>query len=137
MRESNMHQQRPAFTEVVHTCELIQRLFSGADTDPAAYASLLARFSASFSMTATGGQQLDYPALAGFFKQVAGSKPGLQITVRNLALLHESELAVVLTYEEVQAFNDGSTNLRYATALFNKAVDGSLLWQHLHETMEA
>jgi hypothetical protein len=75
--------------------------------------------------------------LAGFFKQAAGSKPGLQITVRNLALLNESELVVVLTYEEAQAFNDGSTNLRCATALFNKAVDDRFLWQHLHETMKA
>jgi hypothetical protein len=137
MKESDMHQPHPAFSEVTRTCELIQGLFSGADNGPTACASLLAHFSNSFSMIATGGQQLDYQALAGFFRQAAGSKPGLQIDVTDIVLLHESEQLVVLSYKETQAFGDGSANLRCATALFEKTADGRLLWRHLHETMQA
>lgn len=132
-----MHQPHPAFSEVTRTCELIQGLFSGADSCPMACASLLARFSNNFSMITTGGQQLDYQALAGFFAQATGSKPGLRIEVRDIVLLHESEQAVVLSYREAQAFNDGSANLRCATVLFERTMDGHLLWRHLQETMQA
>lgn len=131
-----MHQTHPAFTEVVDTCESIQQFFSGADTGAAACAKLLAHFSSDFSMISPGGQQLDYPALAGFFRQAAGSKPGLRIDVTDIVLLHENELAAVLVYKEAQAFSDGSANLRFATALFDKTMDGRLLWRHLHETMQ-
>ena len=131
-----MHQTHPAFTEVVDTCESIQQFFSGADTGAAACAKLLAHFSSDFSMIAPGGQRLDYPALAGFFRQAAGSKPGLRIAVTEIVLLHESEQVVVLTYKEAQAFSDGSANLRCATALFDKTMNGRLLWRHLHETMQ-
>lgn len=132
-----MHQTHPAFTEVVDTCESIQQFFSGADTGAAACAKLLAHFSSDFSMITPGGQRLDYPALAGFFRQAAGSKPGLRIDVTDLVLLCESEQMVVVCYKEAQAFGDGSANLRRATALFDKAAGGGLLWRHLHETMQA
>jgi len=132
-----MHHSHPAFLEVTRTCQLIQWLFSGADTDPAAGIRLLAHFSEHFSMTATGGQQLDYQMLASFFAQAAGSKPGLQIVVTDLAVLYESEQAVVVRYREAQEFGDGSANLRHATALFDKSTGGGMLWRHLHETMQA
>lgn len=129
-----MNLQHPAFTEVVHTCAKIQQLFSGSSIGPAIWSDLLSHFSDSYSMVTTGGQQLDYGALAGFFAQAAGSKPGMEIRITDLELLHEREDIAIVSYKEEQVFGDGSANLRWSTAVFDKDADGRLLWRHLHET---
>lgn len=129
-----MNQIHPAFSEVIDTCAKIEQLLTAPVADAAVHADLLAHFSCTYSMVNIGGEALGYQALANFFTQMAGKKPGLMIAITDLVLLHEDPHIAIVTFTEVQTLFDGTTNRRCSTVIFDKVADGRFLWRHLQET---
>ena len=122
------------FDDVLFTHMLIRDWLAGAEKDAEKCAGLLARFSAGFSMIAPSGKQLDITGLTAFFTAAAGSRPGLQMRISELALLQESSAGAVVSYREIQSQPGLDSTERWSTVVYNNRPDGLLLWRHLHET---
>lgn len=132
-----MSDMQPFFDDVVATHELIREWLAGATTDAAVCTALLARFAPGFSMISPAGKVLDKRALAAFFTTAAGSRPGLQMQIADLALLQQSAHGATVSYRERQTQPMVDATERWSTVVYEKTADGKLLWRHLHETWVA
>ncbi|MCW2094955.1 DUF4440 domain-containing protein [Lelliottia amnigena] len=97
--------------------------------------ALMAHFCEGFTMVTPTGACLDYPSLSAFFMAQRGSRPGLSILVDNVDVLEAWPDGAVLCYREVQRQPSAPTTLRWSTVVLRQQGD-SVLWRHLHETVE-
>lgn len=97
--------------------------------------ALMAHFCEGFTMVTPTGACLDYPSLSAFFLAQRGSRPGLSILVDNVDVLEAWPNGAVLRYREVQHQPSALTTLRWSTVVLRQQGD-SVLWRHLHETVE-
>ncbi|MDN7426867.1 polyketide cyclase [Burkholderia sp. AU16741] len=112
----------------------IERWLSGVDTVPAALDALLAAFSADFTMILTDGRMVDRDGMRALFAKLAGSKPGLRITLSEIRVRAADATHAVITYLEAQHATSGELPARRATAVFARDAAGVVRWAHLQET---
>lgn len=98
--------------------------------------ALLARFSPTFSMIVPGGSKFDFSTLSRFFVDQKGGRPGLKITIKDVALIAQWPTGAAISYTEQQSLPAQEPTLRYSTVIFSQMTNG-LVWQHLHETATA
>lgn len=125
------------FDLVRNTVGRIESWFSGTDSSEALYEKLMADFTADFSMITMGGTELGYPEISAFFKAHGKSKPGLQITLENMAIVYETSDGAVVTYLEIQHQTGQQPDKRLSTAVLVKDQNMQIRWKHLHETTAA
>lgn len=119
--------------EVTETHMLIEQWLSHADCPDDVLETLLQRFGPGFSMISPSGARLADGGLPTLFARLRGARPGLQIQIDALMLVHEDARSATVTYRETQAWHTG-TSERRATALFVAGNDARVTWRHLHET---
>ncbi|MGJ8524607.1 hypothetical protein LMG33818_000315 [Halomonadaceae bacterium LMG 33818] len=90
------------FQEVLDAHALIRHWLGHSDISVNVCDNLLERFSPEFSMVTPSGNQLDYTALASFFRNQWGARKGLEIEIENLQLITESPTGATVTYQERQ-----------------------------------
>ncbi|MFG1175129.1 DUF4440 domain-containing protein [Erwiniaceae bacterium CAU 1747] len=122
------------FQEVLDAHDLIRSWLGDASAPVEVCDSLLARFSPAYTMVTPGGGQLDYTALASFFRTQRGVKAGLEIAIENMQLIAESPTGATVTYQERQQLPGQGATLRFSTVVFESGTEGRVLWRHLHET---
>lgn len=123
-----MKQGNRGFVEVLEAHVQIRQWLSG-EIGLEQLDVLMSRFAEGFGMVTLGGGLLDRAALEGFFRQVHGTRPGLQIEIDQLRQIAPG----VVGYREWQGGASGVTALRRATVVFEVQAE-RLLWLHLHET---
>jgi len=127
----------PCLDDVLTTHELIRTWLGASAPEPSVLTALLARFSPDYTMITAAGGQLKHASLCAFFSSAGASRPGLQMQISDLVLLQDSAHGAVVGYRETQTLPDGSCNVRLSTVVYDKTIDGRLLWRHLHETWAA
>jgi len=125
------------FQEVIDAHLLIQRWLGDATSPLSICEELLGRFSADYSMVTLSGHSLDFAALSHFFRSQRGAKQGLEIAIKQMTLVAESEKGAVVSYQEQQQLGDQQPTLRYSTVVFELNTQGNVVWRHLHETAAA
>lgn len=101
------------------------------DADPA---PILARFDQEFTMVTTAGKLITYAQFSGGLPGVRGSQPTLVMEITEVVVRHASEGAAIVTYQERQ-LQDAGTTIRISTALLLKRSDRPTpVWRHLQET---
>lgn len=120
------------FDLVKETHVEIEGWFSGLQ--PGILPTLLARFSAQFTMITPHGKVLDIDGVERLFEPLRGARPGLTITLSefNGIALHAG--GAVVSYREVQEEHNDKRTDRRATVAFEVDAAGNVLWRHLHET---
>lgn len=97
--------------------------------------NLLARFSPEFSMIAPAtGARVNTAGVNALFTRLGGMRPGLKITLSEMAGIDRHVRGATVTYREHQIDDSGTQTDRRATVVFEKQASGALLWRHLHET---
>ncbi|NWB46834.1 DUF4440 domain-containing protein [Pseudomonas gingeri] len=119
--------------EVIEAHKVIEQWFAGALANDA-LEPLLGRFTDAFSMVTPTGRQLDKAGLAALFAGAGGRRPGCTITLGELEVFALHEAGAVVHYREWQADDTDARTDRLSTAVFEKQLDGRVLWRHLHET---
>ncbi|WP_041456507.1 hypothetical protein [Pantoea vagans] len=122
------------FEEVLDAHELIRNWLGNKDAHDDVCEKLLARFSHAYSMVTPGGAMLDFTALDAFFRTQRGARPGLEIDIRDMQIVAESERNATVIYKEMQKLPGQSATLRFSTAVFEVNDAGRIMWRHLHET---
>ncbi|MGU3775920.1 polyketide cyclase [Burkholderia metallica] len=112
----------------------IERWLSGVDTAPDALDTLMAAFSAAFTMILTDGRVVDHAGMRALFATLGGAKPGLRITLSDVRVLAADASHAVITYLEAQHASAGELPARRATAVFERDAAGVVRWAHLQET---
>ena len=120
------------FDLVTETLAEIEDWFSGEN--PGVLPTLLARFSAQFSMITPSGSVLDLEGLEGLFEPLRGMRPGLKITLSEFKGLALYEQGAVVSFRELQEWPNAPSNDRRATVVFERDGHGKVVWRHLHET---
>jgi len=122
------------FAEVIQTHIEIEQWFAGTAPEGTLH-TLLARFSPEFSMIApTTGARVNAAGVNALFTRLGGMRPGLKITLSELAGIDRHARGATLTYREHQVDHSGTQTDRRATVVFEQQASGALLWRHLHET---
>lgn len=129
MPDLSSHCQRQALD--VHS--RIEQWIGSPDAPDNQLAILLERFAPGFSMIAADGQRLSAAALPALFASLRGARPGLKISIDEMAVLHAGADSVVLSYRERHAWSAGATQRR-ATVLFTVQPGEPPQWAHLQET---
>lgn len=125
------------FQEVLDAHDLIADWLGDENSPQQTCDSLLARFSADYSMVTLSGHTLDFNALCGFFQSQHGAKHGLKIEIEQMKLIAECATSAVVSYQERQQLPGQSATLRHSTVVFETNAEGKILWRHLHETAAA
>lgn len=122
------------FKEVLDAHELICCWLGNEDAKNEVCENLLERFSAAYSMVTPTGALLDFTTLNTFFRAQRGARPGLEITIKDMQVVAESEDGATVVYKELQQLPGQNTTLRFSTVVFELNHDGNVIWRHLHET---
>ncbi|WP_336221451.1 DUF4440 domain-containing protein [Citrobacter amalonaticus] len=122
------------FKEILDAHELIRCWLGNEDAKNEICENLLARFSAAYSMVTPTGVLLDFTTLNAFFRAQRGARPGLEITIKDMQVVAESENGATVVYKESQQLPGQNTTLRFSTVVFELNHDGNVIWRHLHET---
>lgn len=129
-----MTQPNIYFDHIRNTVDRIEKWFSGADSSDALYEKLIADFAADFTMITMGGITLGYAELCRFLKTHSNAKPGLKITLDNMAIVYEGFDGAVITYQEIQEQPTHEPTKRLATAFLEINQKKQIRWKHLQET---
>lgn len=122
------------FEEVTQTHIEIEQWFAGVAPE-GTLQNLLARFSPEFTMVApTTGTRVNTAGVHALFTRLGGMRPGLKITLSEMAGIDRHARGATVTYRERQVDDSGTQTDRRATVVFEKMASGALLWRHLHET---
>jgi len=92
--------------------------------------------SPGFNIVTPAGKKIDRVSLLTTLRAANGSRPDLDITIRNVNILAQLGETVLATYEEWQSEDDRAEKGRMVTVSF-LAKDGlpnNLEWLHVHET---
>lgn len=119
--------------EIADTHVLIEQWLSNPACPEAILETLLQRFGPEFSMISPTGARMEPGGFPALFARLRGARPGLQIRIDALTLVHEDARSATVSYRETQAWNAGASERR-ATALLVAERDARVTWRHLHET---
>lgn len=122
------------FKEVLDAHVLIRSWLGSDDANDEVCKNLLARFSPEYSMVTPGGALLDFSTLNSFFRTQRGARPGLEIDIKDMQVVAESENGATVVYKELQQLPEQNPTLRFSTVVFELNNDGEVIWRHLHET---
>ncbi|QAY82439.1 DUF4440 domain-containing protein [Pseudomonas arsenicoxydans] len=121
------------FDEVIQAHIAIEKWLA-LELDESVLEQLLTRFSPQFSMVSPLGRVLDFEALSELFMLAGGRKLGFRIELSELRGIALHDGGAVVSYREQQTDATGLHSDRRSTVVFEKQVDGKVLWWHLHET---
>ncbi|SDP54550.1 hypothetical protein SAMN04489798_6188 [Pseudomonas arsenicoxydans] len=121
------------FDEVIQAHIAIEKWLA-LELDESVLEQLLTRFSPQFSMISPLGRVLDFEALSELFMLAGGRKLGFRIELSELRGIALYDSGAVVSYREQQTDATGLHSDRRSTVVFEKQVDGKVLWRHLHET---
>lgn len=80
------------------------------------------------------GNMLGKVGLTELFGRMHGKRPELRITIDEIEVSRQWPGGACLNYRETHADAGGFQTVRRSTVLLEAFADGSLRWQHLHET---
>ncbi|WP_137803810.1 DUF4440 domain-containing protein [Pseudomonas sp. G(2018)] len=121
------------FDEVIQAHVAIEKWLA-EEQDASELERLLTRFSPQFSMVSPLGRVLDFDALEQLFMLAGGKKLGFRIQLSELRGLALHNGGATVSYREQQTDATGLHSDRRSTVVFEKQVDGKVLWRHLQET---
>lgn len=121
-----------ASVEIDGLHRLLQAWFRGeGDADPA---PILAHFDEAFTMVTPAGKLITYEQFSSGLPGMRGLQPTLVLDISEVVVRHASEDAAIVTYQERQVQDSGTTN-RISTALLVRHPDRPTpVWRHLHES---
>ena len=122
-----------ARAEIVLLHEQIEAWFRG-EAERDALDALVACFVDAFEMVTVRGERLNRDGVRELFARLAGARPGIVITVDDVAMLIDGSDGCLVSYRETQALPDGSSNRRHSVAWLTRAVQGRPRWLYLQET---
>lgn len=125
-------QELMAHHSVKELHQWIEEVFTGRAGSPSALEQLLGSFSPSFSMVTITGQTIGLAEVEALFRNHAGGRPGLQITIDACETLLLTENSVVCRYRETHR-NADEVLSRWSVAIID-IVANKPLWRYLHET---
>lgn len=120
-----------------HSVHAIHELIHGVFTDRGGKGRhllepLMEHFAEDFSMVTTHGQIVGRAQVEQLFRSAVGARPGLQILISDLQLIHVEASCVILRYRETHS-RDGEHTARWSSVLMRVTQD-SQQWLSLHET---
>jgi len=115
----------------IHT--LIHTIFTheGPSAQPA-MEELMSFFSSDFSMVTTAGRVTTRDEVAQMFRQAAGTRPGLEISVAEIQPVWHQGACIAMRYKETHR-RDGVETSRISVVLLTCS-ENAILWHYLHET---
>ena len=128
---SPLAQSAKAEVESLHA--YLVPLFTGETRDLARCESA---FAADLAMITPDGSYCNRSQILSNLAN-ATAAPGFRISIEDVAVIWESESAVLLRYVEEQ-YRDGETTRRLSSALFtaDRYAPLGVAWRHLHETWQ-
>ena len=102
-----------------------------------AYASFRAATAKDFVIVTPHGTTIPIDALANSLFEAHNQRPGLDIKVKNMQVLHQMGDYCLATYEEWQLEKgeaDGKGRVSTVLLSKNESAPAGLLWHHVHET---
>jgi hypothetical protein len=125
--------------EIVDFHVAVERWFSGAESDSAAFDRIAQALAADFSMTTPDGRCIAEPLVSDWLRKARGCRqPDFRIWIERVRLVIEDGDLAVLIYDECQHL-EGNDTRRHATAVFRRAPAAPLgvQWLRVHETWAA
>ncbi|PXV59054.1 hypothetical protein SAMN04487785_11728 [Dyella jiangningensis] len=129
----SMTRLEQARTEIVLLHEQIEAWFRG-EAAPEALDALIACFDDDFAMVTVRGERLDRDSTRHLFARLGGARPGIAITIDDVAVTVDSPEGCMVSYREIQVLPDGSSNQRHSVAWLSTAELGRPRWRFLQET---
>ncbi|MFB6454284.1 hypothetical protein ACE38W_03350 [Chitinophaga sp. Hz27] len=123
-----MNYEAKAIEMVMDFSVTIEKWFCGDES--LTVEQLLQYFSTDFEMIGAAGKTMNFTQLADWLPGVKGAKPGIQISMKQQAVMSTFYYTLVY-YEEVQQ-QEEVINTRRSSALF-RLEDGALKWWRLTE----
>ncbi|GBQ32899.1 hypothetical protein ACLRDC_08340 [Gluconacetobacter sacchari] len=122
---------KAAHDEIVALHVVLQAWFRGEGTsDPA---TVLKHFTPDYAMVGAAGRLLPVETFATALPTLHGSRPGLVMTIEDVALRHVFPGGLLATYREIQTQGETRTE-RWSSVTFAEGPDDTLLWAFLQET---
>ncbi|AIF48805.1 DUF4440 domain-containing protein [Dyella japonica] len=122
-----------ASAEIILLHEQIEAWFRG-DAPPEALDALAACFADDFRMVTIRGDQLDRDGTQALFGRLYGARPGVAITIDQVAVRVDRPDGWLVSYRETQVLADGSSNRRLSGAWLQATRHGRPAWVYLQET---
>lgn len=124
-----------AAAEIDGLHRLLQAWFRAeGEADPG---PVFAHFDDDFVMMTPAGTTLPFATFRTAFPAMRGTRPGLVMTITDVAVRFADARSALVSYREHQTYGD-IANLRRSTALLLDRPDRPTpVWRHLHETLEA
>jgi hypothetical protein len=122
-----------ASAEIILLHEQIETWFRG-DASSEALDALLACFADTFQMVTIRGDRLELDGVRSLFARLGGARPGMTISVDQVAVIAETATGWLVTYRETQMTADGTSNQRHSAAWLQSSTHGRLTWLFLQET---
>ncbi|KAF1054637.1 MAG: hypothetical protein GAK43_00752 [Stenotrophomonas maltophilia] len=125
------HRAQLAREHVILLHRWIEAVFTGS-ADAQTHAALLDSFSADFRLLGPQGRELDMHAVRTLFREQAGQRPQLRITVDQIEVIEAQGSLIACRHRETHSTPDQHSQ-RASLALLR--VDGQRVrWQFLQET---
>lgn len=120
--------------EIVEQRRLIEAVLRG-DGDEQTFGRFAEALTADFTLCMPDGDLRVWGDIVSGLDRLAGSAPGIVVTIRSVQLVVADSRTVVSTYEEHQVAPEVTT-ARRSTAVFvrDDSARHGLRWRHLHET---
>lgn len=122
-----------ASAEIILLHEQIEAWFRDGAL-PGALEALVACFDDAFQMVTIRGDLLDRDGVRELFARLGGSRPGVAITIDQVAVKVTQADGWLVTYREVQVMPDGTSNRRHSAAWLRRSHEGRPRWAYLQET---
>lgn len=115
-----------------HVHELIHTVFTQPSGAQAALQALMPLFSPEFSMVTTTGRLVGLNDVEQMFRNAAGQRPGLEISVSDMQPVWRDAAGMAMRYLETHRL-DGVETSRRSVVILQRAGQG-VVWHYLHET---
>ena len=123
-------------TEVVELHQFFQQWLSGSLTrTDATFGRVAQALGSGFTLITPDGVLVEREALLHSLREAHGTRPDLQIGIKEFRVHHREGKILVATYLEWQQ-SAGSLTVRLSTAIFRETDDrpNNLQWLHVHDT---
>lgn len=122
-----------ASAEISLLHEQIETWFRG-DASSEALDTLLACFADTFQMVTIRGDRLELDGVRSLFTRLGGARPGMAISIDQVAVIAETTSGWLVTYRETQVAADSASNQRHSAAWLQPTNHGRPSWLFLQET---
>ncbi|PMQ06677.1 hypothetical protein DyAD56_04220 [Dyella sp. AD56] len=122
-----------ASAEIILLHEQIETWFRG-DAPSDALNALVGCFANAFQMVTIRGERLERDDVRSLFARLGGARPGMVISIDQVAVIVEAPMGWLVTYRETQVAADGSSNQRHSAAWLQPTNHGRPNWLFLQET---